>query len=80
MALHNMNLFQRKQKRLLPATGNSRFSIILIDFFLRRAKLLASFKQRNIPCFEPEVERNNPGEGPFIVYSGAGFAWGGEKY
>ena len=31
MALYNMNLVQRKQKRLLPAMGNSRFSVILID-------------------------------------------------
>ena len=31
MALYNMNLFQKKQKRLLPAMGNSRFSMILMD-------------------------------------------------
>ncbi len=31
MALYNMNLFQKKQKWLLPAMGNSRFSMILMD-------------------------------------------------
>lgn len=73
MALYNMNLVQRKQKRLLPAMGNSRFRIILIDVLPLPAKIFASFKQRNIPYFETEVEKNNPGEGSLIVYSGARF-------
>lgn len=80
MALYNMNLVQRKGKRLLPATGNSRFSIILMDVsFLCRSKTFASFKQRNIPHFGVEVERNNLGEDSLIVYSGAGFD-GGRLY
>ncbi len=80
MALYNMNLVQRKGKRLSPAMGNSRFQIILTDVpFLCRTKTLASFKQHNIPCFGSEVERNNPGESSFIVYSGTGFD-GGRLY